>query len=953
MCDQIKLNKITSIVVQAARDSLGSRLDKVILYGSYARGDYNSESDIDIMVLADIPLDDRWQTYLKISKLTEWLDLEYDVLTSINVNLVQTVDEDGYVTIYEHDPRNLIEAVNYDGGNGKRATFGYNKAGQLVEMVDWNGTTEFVLDGLGRITEATDHGCNVTLYGYDEAGNRASTAYPDGTAASYEYDLLDRLVALVDAEGEVTAYSYDAARLTGMSYPNGWSESYSYNAKGWLTGQAATDPTNTPSKTVTHTHEYDVGSNIERETRSGAGGQDAFDRDHEYDALGRLVKTTAQTGQKDRNYDYFYDSLGNLVYEKNANGANKGNEYWHDSLNQQVRKVVDNKDEYLYSFDLRGNLVEGRYQGNGSNANRLEEQYAYDASNRMVKGTRYKGTSVAYEESHYVYNGFGDLVANEWIIAKNAYGYTGISTSPTEQVGGAVACDRHRHATGQGHQNPTGNGHTAGGTEGGAVPAIGGHQAVVHKDFAIDYASPLKNVMIELESGDDPNGEYLKYRHSYGLRKTSTAVIGFDILFHALGEGGGPDSGVAEYVVGEGGGLEFVSEESFSLNSVLQEHDYGTGEFNPAVMYILKLHHHQDRLGVTDYLTAAAAGGKVMGYVTYDDWGALTAKAVLNCRLRQLDLVQDYTGHPYDQVLAAYYAKARMYDAIDRRFMAVDPVKGSVSDPQSMVQYTYCLDNPVLYVDPLGLMEVLAKYVVEKNGGSISWNSKFDTVLVSMNGKDHTYNASKKINGRVVLDSADLALYHGVPESELLHNTRDAFNSVDDAAAAFLLMKMPETHTENREHGSYINRVWHDGKEYFYFPIFVCGGHNDVVGIAIVMYTNGNTNGYNNSVFIQIGGEKVMVYDPVSVAFVHTHPSCICHNGVQFSDQDMWMVDSSIFFGNLSSIYLGTTTGEMRVYDSSTTTKWGRKLSSNLPAATVVFPAPPPAYKKTDWRVIP
>gem|GEM_PF-4469442 len=54
--------------------------------------------------------------------------------------------------------------------------------------------------------------------------------------------------------------------------------------------------------------------------------------------------------------------------------------------------MVDNHDEYLYSFDLRGNLVEGRYQGNGSSANRLEEQYAYDATNRMVKGIRYKGT---------------------------------------------------------------------------------------------------------------------------------------------------------------------------------------------------------------------------------------------------------------------------------------------------------------------------------------------------------------------------------------------------------------------------------------------------------------------------------------------------------------------------------------------------------------------------------
>ncbi|MCL1982503.1 MAG: hypothetical protein FWG53_05335, partial [Clostridiales bacterium] len=94
---------------------------------------------------------------------------------------------------------------------------------------------------------------------------------------------------------------------------------------------------------------------------------------------------------------------------------------------------------------------------------------------------------------------------------------------------------------------------------------------------------------------------------------------------------------------------------------------------------------------------------KVTSYVSYDDWGALTAKAVLKISARELDLVNDYTGHPYDMVLGAYYAKARMYDAKNRRFMAVDPVKGTVADPQTMVQYTYCLDNPIAYVDPLGL----------------------------------------------------------------------------------------------------------------------------------------------------------------------------------------------------------------------------------------------------------
>jgi len=70
---------------------------------------------------------------------------------------------------------------------------------------------------------------------------------------------------------------------------------------------------------------------------------------------------------------------------------------------------------------------------------------------------------------------------------------------------------------------------------------------------------------------------------------------------------------------------------------------------------------------------------------------------------RQLDLVTEYTGYAYDQVLGVYYAQARMYDASDRRFMAVDPLKGSVANPQTMAQYTYCLNNPIRFIDPTGL----------------------------------------------------------------------------------------------------------------------------------------------------------------------------------------------------------------------------------------------------------
>ena len=61
------------------------KLDKVILYGSYARGDYDDESDIDIMVLADIPREACGDEYKKINKLVSRLGVEHDVLVYVDI----------------------------------------------------------------------------------------------------------------------------------------------------------------------------------------------------------------------------------------------------------------------------------------------------------------------------------------------------------------------------------------------------------------------------------------------------------------------------------------------------------------------------------------------------------------------------------------------------------------------------------------------------------------------------------------------------------------------------------------------------------------------------------------------------------------------------------------------------------------------------------------------------
>ena len=90
MCNQSVLDEVTGRVVQAARDSLGDRLDKVILYGSCARGDFDNESDIDIMVLAHIPHEEACRSDNELDKLANDLGYEYDVLVSLFVKDCET-----------------------------------------------------------------------------------------------------------------------------------------------------------------------------------------------------------------------------------------------------------------------------------------------------------------------------------------------------------------------------------------------------------------------------------------------------------------------------------------------------------------------------------------------------------------------------------------------------------------------------------------------------------------------------------------------------------------------------------------------------------------------------------------------------------------------------------------------------------------------------------------------
>ena len=85
MCTPNKLESLLSETAAGLREIFGDKLDSVILYGSYARGDYDEESDVDVMAKLYLTADEIRAYRPRVSELASEIGLEYDVLLSIKL----------------------------------------------------------------------------------------------------------------------------------------------------------------------------------------------------------------------------------------------------------------------------------------------------------------------------------------------------------------------------------------------------------------------------------------------------------------------------------------------------------------------------------------------------------------------------------------------------------------------------------------------------------------------------------------------------------------------------------------------------------------------------------------------------------------------------------------------------------------------------------------------------
>ena len=167
---------------------------------------------------------------------------------------------------------------------------------------------------------------------------------------------------------------------------------------------------------------------------------------------------------------------------------------------------------------------------------------------------------------------------------------------------------------------------------------------VVVRDFVIDQTSPIEEILVESEK------DGFDYRYTVGLDRISVNVLSPD-----------PDTN------------------------------------HERTQTATKQWLHSDRLGST--VNSTDSFGRVTERTDYNEWGEITFHEKIQNVLgyRTINTDQTYTNHDYDVVLGLYYAKARMYDAGDKRFVQIDPIWDGLN------WYTYCYNMPTVLVDYFGL----------------------------------------------------------------------------------------------------------------------------------------------------------------------------------------------------------------------------------------------------------
>lgn len=381
-----------------------------------------------------------------------------------NNNLLSVTDPLLRTTTYDYDE--LDRRVASTDASGGVTQMGYDVAGRVAEVDTPNGaTTRYVYSGLGDLLQeiSSDRGTiNLT---YDSAGNMLTRTDARGITARYTYDALNRLLAIHYPKGQDADDEDDHEhsgwfdemrhRLTEAlgepEHQHAWGDdvTFTYDAgRDCHFGVGRLCAVEDQSGVTRYN--YDTFGNPTRQTETRH--KRAYTTSYTYDALNRLTRMTYPDG---RVVDYTLDALGRIQgadatvnnirasilrdvsYRADGlpltlsfgNGISDTRGY--DSMGRLLYQSVGAADTRAYGYDAVGNLVQKQTTPE-------TDSYFYDALDRLVQESR---TTATTDTTGFAYDANGNRVSQTQASGTIPYIYLAASNRLLQAGGDTVMLD--------------------------------------------------------------------------------------------------------------------------------------------------------------------------------------------------------------------------------------------------------------------------------------------------------------------------------------------------------------------------------------------------------------------------------------------------------------------------------------------------------------------------------
>jgi len=543
---------------------------------------------------------------------------------------------------------------------GRTYTKTVSSDGTVSSATDPGGTISYTYYPDGKVKTITAPGSIVTQMQYDIAGNQTQLVDPSAGTIDYTYNGFGELRTQQNARSQTTTISYyPDGRIFKKLTPDGTTK-YRYNSNKQLANINAYG-------TVSHTYGYDsygrVTSIVDTIPRTTP-----LTTTYTFDALGRSSTITHPSGIVETNN---YNSSGYLnsvsaggstrwtISSVNARGQVTSGTYGSslnasfgfDSYGYPTYRSAGSLQNYNFSFDpVTGNLNwrKNVLQGN------IQENFEFDNLDRLKRVYR-GGTTlldIDYDASKGVITTKSDAGTLNYDISGKPYSLS--TVNPSEGLL-PEPIDSLTYTSFESVNTIWEDNNTA----------------------YFTYNSDNKRAMMELKQ----NGNTLLTRWYSGscfIRETSDGVT-------------------KDYT--------FIGGDAYSapVAAITQS---GT-----TIYYNLL----RDYLGSITHVVNASNNTLVSEY-SYDPWGRMRDKTSWTNYSPGSEPAlfiagRGFTGHEHLPWFNLINMNGRVYDPLTGQFFSPDNYVQSPDFTQNFNRYTYCLNNPLIYVDPDGNTWLLFKFL--------------------------------------------------------------------------------------------------------------------------------------------------------------------------------------------------------------------------------------------------